>query len=305
LRKGVKHLHDAQIVSQESAVSDKDDFINATARPQLHPTIFSRLQRVVVNSWAITACFFGIALASAALFRFGGLHGWGIRPTYETAVGLAPPTFWECLYFSLVTISTLGYGDYRPESYSRVVACLEALAGIVLMGIFVSRLVSHQLERVTKSLLRGQSNAEIQKFRDELDDKIAALRDGSPLFEAARESALLYQTKGLVGSIARYWRHECKDHELAALIQTRAANRLVGDLIELLSVLVEATSGLAPSVVHRTDKARIGSITDSILAVAGLLKSSIGEDDGLAHSYEQTRLLVEQLRRQVNLRSSR
>ena len=44
-------------------------------------------------------------------------------------------TFEEALYFSLVTFTTLGYGDITlPESRWRVVSGIQALNGIVLLG---------------------------------------------------------------------------------------------------------------------------------------------------------------------------
>ena len=49
--------------------------------------------------------------------------------------------FWKrlltSLYFSLVTFSTLGYGDWRPRRYARAFAAVEALSGPVLMAALV------------------------------------------------------------------------------------------------------------------------------------------------------------------------
>lgn len=43
----------------------------------------------------------------------------------------------ECLYFSVVTFTTLGYGDFRPTEASRAVAAIEALTGYVFLGVMV------------------------------------------------------------------------------------------------------------------------------------------------------------------------
>ena len=42
------------------------------------------------------------------------------------------------LYMSVITFSTLGYGDAQPVGLTRVVASMEALTGLVLMGFFVA-----------------------------------------------------------------------------------------------------------------------------------------------------------------------
>lgn len=40
------------------------------------------------------------------------------------------------LYFSAVTFTTIGYGDYAPRGWLRCVACVEGLLGLVLTAVF-------------------------------------------------------------------------------------------------------------------------------------------------------------------------
>lgn len=42
----------------------------------------------------------------------------------------------RCLYFSVVTFSTLGYGDIHPVSWLKPVATIEALTGLVVTAVF-------------------------------------------------------------------------------------------------------------------------------------------------------------------------
>lgn len=46
-------------------------------------------------------------------------------------------SFWRCFYFSLVTFTTLGYGDFHPLPHFRLVASAEAALGAVFMAMFV------------------------------------------------------------------------------------------------------------------------------------------------------------------------
>ena len=47
------------------------------------------------------------------------------------------------MYFSFVTLATLGYGDITPVArFSRALSQLEALAGTLYMAVFMARLVS-------------------------------------------------------------------------------------------------------------------------------------------------------------------
>jgi uncharacterized protein YjbI with pentapeptide repeats len=46
--------------------------------------------------------------------------------------------FPDCLYFSLITFTTLGYGDFRPlEGWGRIFAGSEAFLGAIMMALFV------------------------------------------------------------------------------------------------------------------------------------------------------------------------
>ena len=49
--------------------------------------------------------------------------------------------FLECLYFSVVTFTTLGYGDVTPAGITRVVAATEAFTGAFTLAIFVVMVV--------------------------------------------------------------------------------------------------------------------------------------------------------------------
>jgi len=53
--------------------------------------------------------------------------------------GPTEPSFWQGLYFSTITFTTLGYGDLypAPNEFCRLVAMTEAVAGGCLMALFV------------------------------------------------------------------------------------------------------------------------------------------------------------------------
>lgn len=50
---------------------------------------------------------------------------------------------YDFLYFSLVTLTTLGYGDITPTSqFAKGITVLEAISGVFYMGLIISRLVA-------------------------------------------------------------------------------------------------------------------------------------------------------------------
>ena len=65
------------------------------------------------------------------IFCYAGLYVAVGGPTEETN------NFLEASYFSVVTFTTLGYGDISPTGWSRLLACTEALVGVFMNSLFI------------------------------------------------------------------------------------------------------------------------------------------------------------------------
>jgi len=73
----------------------------------------------------------GVVFFCAVLFWIGN----GIVRVDESAAS----SFLESLYFSIVTITTLGYGDYRPKpGCFQFLAGFEAAFGMFMWAIFIA-----------------------------------------------------------------------------------------------------------------------------------------------------------------------
>lgn len=81
---------------------------------------------------------FGVIYAWLEAFAPGSLRG--LAPA--GGAGTSGRGFWEFIYFSLVTMTTLGYGDIIPVSdEARSLATLEAVAGQFYVAVLVARIV--------------------------------------------------------------------------------------------------------------------------------------------------------------------
>lgn len=56
--------------------------------------------------------------------------------------------FSESMYFSAVTLTTLGYGDFQPRGAGRFFAALEAVLGLMLFGVMVAKLANDPAARL-------------------------------------------------------------------------------------------------------------------------------------------------------------
>ena len=102
--------------------------------------------RYVMRARIITRdqIYAGICMYVMLGFAFGSLFYlvYLLDPTsfgYESFGGKDP----DLMYFSFVTLATLGYGDITPRSPAvRGLAVLEALVGMIYIAVFMARLVS-------------------------------------------------------------------------------------------------------------------------------------------------------------------
>ncbi len=88
--------------------------------------------RVVAFSWLLI-------FISAIMYFFAGLRFAGVDQVFSIDTSFQDNVifFFECIYYSVVTFTTLGYGDFIPIGFSRVIAALEAFTGSFTIALFV------------------------------------------------------------------------------------------------------------------------------------------------------------------------
>ena len=87
----------------------------------------------LIFSFAISTLLFIVFLFSALYRYFGILGSDPLTPIHHLGY---------CMYFSTITLTTVGYGDFHPGPMpaSYIVASIEALSGYIILGVLVSSL---------------------------------------------------------------------------------------------------------------------------------------------------------------------
>jgi hypothetical protein len=104
--------------------------------------VLSRLVQMVCgygeSAARVVAFSLGLITLCALLYCFLPLAGSQILSfSFDNSFMANLRVFGNCLYYSVVTFTTLGYGDIAPLGFAKVVAALEAFTGAFSMSLFV------------------------------------------------------------------------------------------------------------------------------------------------------------------------
>jgi Ion channel len=96
------------------------------------------VDRLTGRALFLSATALTLLFAAAYWLLSQQLPAHGLRsPESEPAADLL-----GALYFSVVTETTLGFGDFRPLGFSRVLVALQVVSGLVLAGVGVAKITS-------------------------------------------------------------------------------------------------------------------------------------------------------------------
>jgi voltage-gated potassium channel len=109
----------------------------------------------------------------------------------RNATGSHITTFGDAIWWSITTVTTVGYGDLAPVSGAgRVVAVALMMGGITLVGVVTATLASWIVQRVAEedSANQAATGAQIEELREEIR-RLAKLvaDDREPAYGEARE----------------------------------------------------------------------------------------------------------------------
>ncbi len=98
----------------------------------LFEDFFQRVSRLVVPTFAFVTFYTLLIVIFACLYRIVDVYS--ALPHFNIDGELREIGFLESLYFSVITLSTVGYGDIVPVSDPiRVIAAVQIIAGVLLL----------------------------------------------------------------------------------------------------------------------------------------------------------------------------
>ena len=142
-------------------------FLLKTAR--LFEAFFRRVATQSQAMFAFLTFYSLIIIVFACLYRIIDLYSAGHH--FVVAGAMRDLTFLESLYFSIVSLSTVGYGDITPISSAvRALVAIQTVAGVLLMLFGFSEIIRHAAEARPAEAQPGATDSvesNIDKQREE------------------------------------------------------------------------------------------------------------------------------------------
>src|SRR5690242_2736124 len=116
----------------------------------------------LVGFWLGMILIFGVIYWLAGIGMGWGLQA-GISVVHPDVSGLL-----TAIYFSFVTALSIGYGDVIPIGPLRILAVVEGIAGLLVFGCVISKLVSRRQEELTGEIHRTTFEDRLDRVRTNL-----------------------------------------------------------------------------------------------------------------------------------------
>ncbi len=173
-----------------------------------------------------------IAFYITSILLFSATYFWILNP-YGHGTNIKNLSWFDSLYYCVITFSSLGYGDILPVGFGKLIACLEVLSGLILTAIFVGKIASER----QSAMLRLVYTSEHQRRLVEFEKEIYVLNNefDNALSEHNHEKLydLSKSTYRFVASINNYLRFQANQGGLASFGNTSSLRRLYKSISQL------------------------------------------------------------------------
>lgn len=142
----------------------KKDFLTTRFGRFLDTISYLRLGLVTLLIWGLATIYFSVMTYHD--------HGMDIRIKCLEPID----SILSAMYFSAVTLTTLGYGDISPLGFGRVVAIFLAVTGLTIVAILIGKVSSERQSSLLLLLHTSDVERRMSSFTKEVDEYMEEIR---------------------------------------------------------------------------------------------------------------------------------
>ena len=102
---------------------------------------FIAVVRQIPTLLNLSRSYFRLIVCNFMVFILGVIFSFGLHHKAAGILGKEgkfEPGFWDAIYFSVTTFTTLGYGDFQPVPEMRLATSIQAVAGMFSVALAAS-----------------------------------------------------------------------------------------------------------------------------------------------------------------------
>ncbi len=159
----LRGIEPGKIASGAMRVSSKARSVNGKSIPDfVRKNLIDSLSfKKIFLAWITIIIAFGFVFSFLEYSSPGnGLEGLSSESLTEIVL--------NSIYFSFITATSTGFGDITPLGMSRFISVIEAVTGLLMFGIVISKLVSFKQETILKEIYDISFEEKVNRLRSAL-----------------------------------------------------------------------------------------------------------------------------------------
>jgi hypothetical protein len=257
---------------------DESPIDGSTARSSVRSIAVGHISWLeIVASWPLkrlVGFWLGMIVVFGVIYWLAGIGmGWGlqagsmaVKPDFE-GLGTA-------IYFSFVTALSIGYGDVTPVGSLRILAVIEGIAGLLVFGCVISKLVSRRQEELTEEIHRTTFEDRLDRVRTNLHLVFSDL--GSVQQLQADQGALTGQVVRRLESTVRVFRGELQTiHDLLYRSHVEPDEETLESILANLVICLQSLAEINAS--RPTANGQSAILDAGLRSISNLAKEICGE----------------------------
>lgn len=176
----------------------------------------------------------------------------------------ATANFGDYLYFSVITFTSLGYGDISPVGIGKLVASIEVFSGLITVAIFVGKVASERQAALLTLVYTSEHHRRITSFIESTMSLNVQVFSAFNDYDNEQLTKVSQSAYGFVSSLHNYLMMQAHQGQIATFGNISTLRRLYKNLTAFQLTCIEAVQTYGINAQTVTELSRVASKINTI-----------------------------------------